>query len=138
MAHVLDDHDGEVVGATVHATGDFVATASKDKSWAFYDINRWVCVLLGVVRVGSVVLCCVVGVGGWVLGVVHVLGVFVDACFVCVLCTCVGCCVLLAVYDVGLCWMCVVCCLGCWVCCGVVLGLLGVVVSWACVALCCI
>ncbi|CAN0152304.1 unnamed protein product [Hapterophycus canaliculatus] len=40
VAHVLDDHDGEVVGATVHATGDFVATASKDKSWAFYDINR--------------------------------------------------------------------------------------------------
>ncbi|CAB1099230.1 unnamed protein product [Ectocarpus sp. CCAP 1310/34] len=38
--HVLDDHDGEVVGATVHATGDFMATASKDKSWAFYDINR--------------------------------------------------------------------------------------------------
>lgn len=42
-AHVLDDHDGEVVGATVHATGDFMATASKDKSWAFYDINRCVC-----------------------------------------------------------------------------------------------
>lgn len=40
VAHVLDDHEGEVVGATVHATGDFVATASKDKSWAFYDINR--------------------------------------------------------------------------------------------------
>lgn len=44
VAHVLDDHDGEVVGATVHATGDFMATASKDKSWAFYDINRCVCV----------------------------------------------------------------------------------------------
>lgn len=42
VAHVLDDHDGEVVGATVHATGDFMATASKDKSWAFYDINRCV------------------------------------------------------------------------------------------------
>lgn len=42
VAHVLDDHDGEVVGATVHATGDFMATASKDKSWAFYDINRLV------------------------------------------------------------------------------------------------
>ncbi|CAN0172769.1 unnamed protein product [Pylaiella littoralis] len=40
VAHVLDDHDGEVVGATVHATGDLMATASKDKSWAFYDINR--------------------------------------------------------------------------------------------------
>lgn len=51
VAHVLDDHDGEVVGATVHATGDFMATASKDKSWAFYDINRCVwglcCELLG-------------------------------------------------------------------------------------------
>lgn len=42
VAHVLDDHDQEVVGATVHATGDFVATASKDKSWAFYDVNRCV------------------------------------------------------------------------------------------------
>lgn len=42
VAHVLDDHDAEVVGATVHATGDFMATASKDKSWAFYDINRCV------------------------------------------------------------------------------------------------
>lgn len=42
VAHVLDDHDAEVVGATVHATGDFMATASKDKSWAFYDINRHV------------------------------------------------------------------------------------------------
>lgn len=40
VAHVLDDHEGEVVGATIHATGDFLATASKDKSWAFYDINR--------------------------------------------------------------------------------------------------
>lgn len=40
VAHVLDDHEGEVVGATVHATGDFLSTASKDKSWAFYDVNR--------------------------------------------------------------------------------------------------
>lgn len=40
VAHVLDDHEGEVVGATVHATQDYLSTASKDKSWAFYDINR--------------------------------------------------------------------------------------------------
>ena len=51
VAHVLDDHDGEVVGATVHATGDFMATASKDKSWAFYDINR-----CGFIRLGLCVL----------------------------------------------------------------------------------
>lgn len=50
MAHVLDDHDGEVVGATVHATGDFMATASKDKSWAFYDINRCVPLFFSVVH----------------------------------------------------------------------------------------
>ncbi|CAM9801688.1 unnamed protein product [Choristocarpus tenellus] len=40
VAHVLDEHTAEVVGATVHATGDFLATASQDKSWAFYDLNR--------------------------------------------------------------------------------------------------
>lgn len=71
VAHVLDDHDGGVVGATVHATGDFVATASKDKSWAFYDINRLVCAVLA-----------------WRTRCIGLLGAQCVGCFVCC-----GCCV---------------------------------------------
>lgn len=48
VSHVLDDHEGDVIGVTIHATGDFLSTASKDKSWAFYDINRLVWVAVGV------------------------------------------------------------------------------------------
>ena len=73
-AHVLDDHEGEVVGATVHATGDFVATASKDKSWAFYDINR--CVgFVGLGYFGCVCGGCDVDGVAWMLGVVLGVGV---------------------------------------------------------------
>lgn len=36
----LADHTAEVVGASVHATGDFLATASKDRTWAFYDVAQ--------------------------------------------------------------------------------------------------
>mmetsp|Transcript_4042 Transcript_4042/g.5619 ORF Transcript_4042/g.5619 Transcript_4042/m.5619 type:complete len:511 (+) Transcript_4042:107-1639(+) len=34
----LSDHAGEVIGVSVHATGDFLATASRDRTWAFYSI----------------------------------------------------------------------------------------------------
>jgi len=34
----LSDHTGEVVGVSIHATGDYMATASLDRTWAFYSI----------------------------------------------------------------------------------------------------
>lgn len=37
--HTLTNHHDDVCSITVHATGDYVATASADKSWAFHDID---------------------------------------------------------------------------------------------------
>jgi len=42
-AHVLKDHDGEVVGCTLHPSGNYLITASTDKTWCFYDINAGIC-----------------------------------------------------------------------------------------------
>lgn len=38
-SHVLRSHSDEVVGISLHATGDYLASASADKSWAFHDIR---------------------------------------------------------------------------------------------------
>jgi pre-mRNA-processing factor 19 len=37
-AATLRVHEGAVVGVTVHPSGNFVVTASSDKSWAFWDV----------------------------------------------------------------------------------------------------
>jgi pre-mRNA-processing factor 19 len=39
-AHTLRTHTDDVVGISLHATGDYLASASHDKSWAFHDIRR--------------------------------------------------------------------------------------------------
>jgi len=38
-AHVIRTHNDDVVGISLHATGEYVASASNDKSWAFHDIR---------------------------------------------------------------------------------------------------
>jgi pre-mRNA-processing factor 19 len=38
-AHVVKVHTGEVVGCSLHATGDYFATASADQTWGFIDIE---------------------------------------------------------------------------------------------------
>ena len=35
----VSDHADEVTGLTVHATGAYFATASRDKTWCFYDLG---------------------------------------------------------------------------------------------------
>lgn len=40
---VLTDHTAEVTAATLHATGRYFATASLDRTWAFYDIEHAEC-----------------------------------------------------------------------------------------------
>ena len=35
----VSDHADEVTGLTVHATGAYLATASRDKTWCFYDLG---------------------------------------------------------------------------------------------------
>ena len=37
------DHSDEVTAVTVHATGDYIVTASLDRTWAFYDIQAQIC-----------------------------------------------------------------------------------------------
>jgi len=37
-AEVLRDHTAEVVGCSLHPSGDFLVTASLDKTWCFYDV----------------------------------------------------------------------------------------------------
>jgi len=40
LAHsITRAHTDDVVGVSLHATGDYVASASNDKSWAFHDIR---------------------------------------------------------------------------------------------------
>eukprot|EP01087_Luapelamoeba_hula_P013721 TRINITY_DN3941_c0_g1_i1.p1 TRINITY_DN3941_c0_g1~~TRINITY_DN3941_c0_g1_i1.p1 ORF type:complete len:417 (+),score=74.61 TRINITY_DN3941_c0_g1_i1:1008-2258(+) len=38
-AQTLRIHEGEVVGASLHPTGDYLASGSTDSSWAFVDIQ---------------------------------------------------------------------------------------------------
>lgn len=38
-SHVIRSHSDDVVGISLHATGDYIASASNDKSWAFHDIH---------------------------------------------------------------------------------------------------
>jgi len=40
LAHNINRaHSDEVVGVSLHATGDYLASASNDRSWAFHDIR---------------------------------------------------------------------------------------------------
>jgi len=48
-AHVIKTHTEEVTGISLHATGDFFAASSLDRSWTFHDINTGAC-LLKVIR----------------------------------------------------------------------------------------
>jgi pre-mRNA-processing factor 19 len=41
--HTIRAHNGEVLGCSVHPTGDFLATASTDHTWGFHDIATGVC-----------------------------------------------------------------------------------------------
>ncbi|CAM9567002.1 unnamed protein product [Chrysoparadoxa australica] len=43
VVHTFDDHTAEVSGITLHPTGDFLATAGLDKSWAFHNLERGTC-----------------------------------------------------------------------------------------------
>lgn len=38
-SHIIRSHTDDVVGISLHATGDYLASASNDKSWAFHDIH---------------------------------------------------------------------------------------------------
>jgi len=38
-SHVFRAHTDDVVGISLHATGDYLASASHDKSWAFHDVR---------------------------------------------------------------------------------------------------
>ncbi|KAK9838127.1 hypothetical protein WJX81_002866 [Elliptochloris bilobata] len=42
-AAVFQDHSDEVTAVTVHATGDYIVTASLDRTWAFYDLQAQIC-----------------------------------------------------------------------------------------------
>eukprot|EP01112_Ceratiomyxa_fruticulosa_P015019 TRINITY_DN436_c0_g1_i4.p1 TRINITY_DN436_c0_g1~~TRINITY_DN436_c0_g1_i4.p1 ORF type:complete len:493 (-),score=123.38 TRINITY_DN436_c0_g1_i4:165-1643(-) len=44
-SHVVRVHDDEVVGVSLHATGDYFVTASADKTWAFHDIHSGRCLM---------------------------------------------------------------------------------------------
>jgi len=39
VAHNITSHTSDVTGCSVHATGDYFATCSYDKSWAFHNIE---------------------------------------------------------------------------------------------------
>jgi len=43
--HCSTPHTAEVTDCTLHATGEYCVTASRDKSWALSDLNRGECVL---------------------------------------------------------------------------------------------
>jgi pre-mRNA-processing factor 19 len=43
--HVLKTHNDEVTGISLQATGDYLATSSLDKTWAFYDISTGSCLV---------------------------------------------------------------------------------------------
>eukprot|EP00455_Lapot_gusevi_P012306 TRINITY_DN1579_c0_g1_i2.p1 TRINITY_DN1579_c0_g1~~TRINITY_DN1579_c0_g1_i2.p1 ORF type:complete len:499 (+),score=109.98 TRINITY_DN1579_c0_g1_i2:78-1574(+) len=38
IVHTIRLHSGEVSGCSLHPTGDYLVTASLDKSWAFHDV----------------------------------------------------------------------------------------------------
>lgn len=42
-ADAAQDHSDEVTAVTVHATGDYIVTASLDRTWAFYDLQAQIC-----------------------------------------------------------------------------------------------
>jgi len=44
-AHVAKIHTEEVTGISLHATGDYFATSSLDRSWGFHDIHTGACLL---------------------------------------------------------------------------------------------
>lgn len=44
-AHVVKIHTDDVTAISLHATGDYLATASLDRSWGFHDINTGACLL---------------------------------------------------------------------------------------------
>ncbi|EKX43648.1 hypothetical protein GUITHDRAFT_159783 [Guillardia theta CCMP2712] len=39
----FNNHKGEINGISLHATGDYLVSASADKSWAFYDLTTAAC-----------------------------------------------------------------------------------------------
>ena len=43
MLVLAQDHSDEVTAVTVHATGDYIVTASLDRTWAFYDVAAQIC-----------------------------------------------------------------------------------------------
>jgi pre-mRNA-processing factor 19 len=44
-SHVVKVHTEDVTAISLHATGDYLATASLDRSWGFHDINTGACLL---------------------------------------------------------------------------------------------
>lgn len=44
-SHVVKIHTEDVTGISLHATGDYLATASLDRSWGFHDIHTGACLL---------------------------------------------------------------------------------------------
>ena len=42
-AYTFKQHKADVTGVSVHATGDYLVSASMDKSWALYDLATGVC-----------------------------------------------------------------------------------------------
>jgi len=41
--HTLSQHSDEVVGCSVHPSGDYFVTASHDSTWNFYDVETGMC-----------------------------------------------------------------------------------------------
>lgn len=41
--HILRNHKEAVVGCSLHPSGQYLVTASSDKTWCFYDIDTGVC-----------------------------------------------------------------------------------------------
>lgn len=41
--HVLKDHSAEVRAVTIHATNNYLVTASLDSTWCFYDLSSGLC-----------------------------------------------------------------------------------------------
>ncbi len=40
LAHTLKEHKGEVVGLSVHPSGQYLVSAATDGTWNFYDANN--------------------------------------------------------------------------------------------------
>jgi len=43
VRHTIVSHSDEVVGSTIHPSGHYLITASKDKTWAFHDLHTGAC-----------------------------------------------------------------------------------------------